>query len=638
MRHEATQVKGYEGDAAYSTCTVGMALRERAGAQERGTLRAGDGAGSKEPPPSTSAFGGAEMGSTGPAHVTVPRAARAPVNEGEFLLEEVLVEYIKPDGSVGRRPAVGWYHRGGCNGWRAVSDRAVILDEPVAEAKAARRVFQPIPQLRREERVRRIRERRLEWLRRAFGMAKEGRALDNASGDASENIRGAPASMSGVVEDAVYAHSVGASLGTVDEEVDALLEGDDDALLRWTDALDYEGYLETWEGMASTEVAGEWLLEARTARPHTSELLAGGPEVELGMRELLSGLQSRDAHGAMMGESGLRLMREALAAGVDGGWGDPQGPGSAPRVAGGAGGAEVEVAEAEAAQTGPSVRGELGVVPNEAAEVAQEPLAADRSLGDMMRGSVVAPHRATPPQVQQPLRVEGSEEGAGPAQRFESQSESWGAWRRAGSHVGASVSGKGDGGQAKPRLAAVVAAASVAPWWGPQMSLSRMPVTAEPLEPDDLTVMTVRSTKGDVVRITGTRERRHEGEASLIAGTDAIQKANAALSKVSKVACLRIRSAHRLASIGVVYGIAQRASPWGTSDPPTPGHLPASLAAVVARRQARRVAGARGCGPRTRGVAEERGVQGQRPGAQQARRRAQRGVQVLFDGLFGASG
>jgi len=202
-------------------------------------------------------------------------------------------------------------------------------------------------------------------------------------------------------------------------------------------------------------------------------------------------------------------------------------------VAGGAGGAEVEVAEAEAAQTGPSVRGELGVVPNEAAEVAQEPLAADRSLGDMMRGSVVAPHRATPPQVQQPLRVEGSEEGAGPAQRFESQSESWGAWRRAGSHVGASVSGKGDGGQAKPRLAAVVAAASVAPWWGPQMSLSRMPGTAEPLEPDDLTVMTVRSTKGDVVRITGTRERRHEGEASLIAGTDAIQKANAALSKRS---------------------------------------------------------------------------------------------------------
>lgn len=49
-------------------------------------------------------------------------------------------EYIRPDGSVGLRSVAGWYERHENNGWRPVSERVLLEEDPVTTMTRLRRL------------------------------------------------------------------------------------------------------------------------------------------------------------------------------------------------------------------------------------------------------------------------------------------------------------------------------------------------------------------------------------------------------------------------------------------------------------------------------------------------------------------
>ena len=95
------------------------------------------------------------------------RRGRAEVLEEDFILEPELREFRRPDGSLGYRNETGWYERLDHNGWRPISDRMLADPEAAAEAVKSSRgtaSYHHVPQVRREERERRKREKQREWM------------------------------------------------------------------------------------------------------------------------------------------------------------------------------------------------------------------------------------------------------------------------------------------------------------------------------------------------------------------------------------------------------------------------------------------------------------------------------------------
>lgn len=60
-------------------------------------------------------------------------------------------EYIKPDGTIGYRSTLGWYERSENNGWRPISERILVDEDPVTTMTKLKRqpLFHFNPGMRR---------------------------------------------------------------------------------------------------------------------------------------------------------------------------------------------------------------------------------------------------------------------------------------------------------------------------------------------------------------------------------------------------------------------------------------------------------------------------------------------------------
>jgi len=158
----------------------------------------------------------------------------------DFDLEESLREYIKPDGSLGLRSTRGWYERFENNGWRPISERLLMDEDPVTTMTKLKRTpfFHFNPAVRRDERVRRAKQRKREWMLKMYRDGMTGGVLPGG---------GAAGGAGGLGPEAFAA--LQGRLDELDlEELDPLAE----ELLQWTDQLDFEGYLDDWTSLACT--------------------------------------------------------------------------------------------------------------------------------------------------------------------------------------------------------------------------------------------------------------------------------------------------------------------------------------------------------------------------------------------------
>ncbi|KAJ9531160.1 hypothetical protein QJQ45_000833 [Haematococcus lacustris] len=88
----------------------------------------------------------------------------------DFRVDDSLREFIRPDGTRGMRSTQGWYARVENNGWRPISERVLVDEDPVTTATKAHRqpLFHFDPAVRRDERVRRAKQRRRDWLLKMY--------------------------------------------------------------------------------------------------------------------------------------------------------------------------------------------------------------------------------------------------------------------------------------------------------------------------------------------------------------------------------------------------------------------------------------------------------------------------------------
>ena len=155
------------------------------------------------------------------------RRGRAEVLEEDFILEPELREFRRPDGSLGYRNETGWYERLDHNGWRPISDRMLADPEAAAEAVKSSRgtaSYHHVPQVRREERERRKREKQREWMVKLY-----------SGGVGPGGGEGQPA-----LKEQLAAGLQGEVGGG---------EGDDD-LLDWCEKLDFDDYHDNWLSLA----------------------------------------------------------------------------------------------------------------------------------------------------------------------------------------------------------------------------------------------------------------------------------------------------------------------------------------------------------------------------------------------------
>lgn len=153
----------------------------------------------------------------------------------EFELEEQLREYLKPDGTLGWRSTSGWYERHDNNGWRPVAERVLLEEDPVTTMTRLKRqpMFHHNHAQRREDRARRAKQRKREWLKKIY--------TDAAGGGGAP-----PAGALGLSAD-------GLPLGQLDLEGldDGALDGDRvEELLTWSQHLDFGSYVNDWTSMA----------------------------------------------------------------------------------------------------------------------------------------------------------------------------------------------------------------------------------------------------------------------------------------------------------------------------------------------------------------------------------------------------
>ena len=69
----------------------------------------------------------------------------------DFDLETKFREYLKPDGTIGLRSTRGWYERSENNGWRPISERILVDEDPVTTMTKLKRMpfFHHSPGVRR---------------------------------------------------------------------------------------------------------------------------------------------------------------------------------------------------------------------------------------------------------------------------------------------------------------------------------------------------------------------------------------------------------------------------------------------------------------------------------------------------------
>eukprot|EP00798_Chlamydomonas_sp_ICE-L_P022634 gene22634-29776_t len=152
----------------------------------------------------------------------------------DFDFDETLREYLKPDGSVGVRSTRGWYDRIENNGWRPISERILVDEDPVTTASKMKKMpfFHFNPAQRRYGYLLMV---TLSWCSFPIQPGTETvRVLADGSTGNSQN--GGP-------------HIDDLDFNQIDfDQIDPMA----DDLLNWTMGLDFENYVDDWTSMATT--------------------------------------------------------------------------------------------------------------------------------------------------------------------------------------------------------------------------------------------------------------------------------------------------------------------------------------------------------------------------------------------------
>jgi len=179
----------------------------------------------------------------------------------DFEIEDKFREYLKPDGTLGIRSTCGWYERVENNGWRPINERILVDEDPVTTMTKFRRMpfFHFSPAVRREEKVRRAKQRKRNWM---LKMYREG-----LLGNAHMSPSGAP---SGVGSPSTAGALNGDDQGSLDGSLDEFEDENPEELLQWTQHLDFDYYVSNWTSIACTlgteafipELESEYLVQA----------------------------------------------------------------------------------------------------------------------------------------------------------------------------------------------------------------------------------------------------------------------------------------------------------------------------------------------------------------------------------------
>lgn len=202
----------------------------------------------QSPPPSHPAMSKtwASVGWSQPSNIN---SVKKKVFSDDFEIEESYRQYYKPDGTLGYRSTHGWYEREEKNGWRPISERILVEEDPITLMTKLKRMpfFHHSPVVRREEKVRKAKQRKREWLAKMY---RDAGAIEGGADH----------------KDSRYA------LATEGEEED-LFDGplDDQELLCWSEHLDFEGYNSSWLKL-STSLGSEAYCPERVIQPDESLL------------------------------------------------------------------------------------------------------------------------------------------------------------------------------------------------------------------------------------------------------------------------------------------------------------------------------------------------------------------------------
>lgn len=161
----------------------------------------------------------------------------------------------------------GWYERWENNGWRPVHCSVLEGEEdPVAAASRSKRIpaFHHNPAVRREERARRQKQRKREWLMKMYRDGMLG-------GDqAAAQMQALTESSSGAVEGHVASDGLD-DLAALDEVADQLAE--------WSAALDFDAYVDSWTQLATSMGSEAYVPELEA--PYLEQLNNNNPVLGL---------------------------------------------------------------------------------------------------------------------------------------------------------------------------------------------------------------------------------------------------------------------------------------------------------------------------------------------------------------------
>jgi len=154
--------------------------------------------------------------------------------EDDFIMDDQLREYIRPDGTLGMRSVRGWYARTDNNGWRPIAERILLDEDPITTITRLKRtpLFHYNPAVRRAERVKRAKQRQREWLVRLYRSEAVQEAL--GTGKLEPGCK---------LEEAL-AVGAGEDLEGPDSQADELLD--------WCHHLNFSDYASEWTSMACT--------------------------------------------------------------------------------------------------------------------------------------------------------------------------------------------------------------------------------------------------------------------------------------------------------------------------------------------------------------------------------------------------
>lgn len=153
------------------------------------------------------------------AHEYEPRNVMAAENNS--------TQYGTRPGQAASWDVEGWYKRVENNGWRPVSERILLQEDPIATLTASRKLdFHHLATKRREDKELMRRKKKREWLMRMYREARGG--------------------------------ADGAAAAAADDELEH--EGDED-LLSWSMGLDFDAYMSEWSALATSHPSDMYVPE-----------------------------------------------------------------------------------------------------------------------------------------------------------------------------------------------------------------------------------------------------------------------------------------------------------------------------------------------------------------------------------------